>query len=71
MYIPTVSVFYDLKNIFDDKNKLLTKYLALLSCPSGDISLSVGTVGPVTAHIDPGQPVDPEGPPPGVRTGPD
>ena len=37
----------------------------------GHISLSVGTVGPVTAHIDPGQSVDPEGAAPGVWAGPD
>ena len=37
----------------------------------GDISLSVGTVGPVTAHIDPGQSVHPECAPPGVWAGPD
>ena len=58
-----------LKNIFDDKNRLLTKYLALLLWRN--VLLSVRTVGPVTAHINSGQPVDPEGPPPGVRTGPD
>ena len=44
--------------------------MALLLC--GDVSLGVGTVGPVTAHVDPGQSVDPEcsPPAPGVRAGP-